>query len=116
MPAGLEVTVPPPIAASEAGVAVRVAAVAPSEAAVHAMAHSMPAGLEVAVPVLEPSRVTERVNWVTAEETPKRANTVVLAVRVRVQGPVPVQLPPAQPSKVEPVAGVAARVTTVPLS
>ena len=47
---------------------------------------------------------------------PKRAKTVVLAVRVTVQVPVPKQPPPLQPSKVEPVAGVAVRVTGVPLS
>ena len=41
---------------------------------------------------------------------------MVLAVRVIVQGSVPVQPPPVQPSNVEPVAGVAVRVTTVPLS
>jgi len=44
------------------------------------------------------------------------ANTVVLAVRLKVQGPVPVQPPPVQPSNVALAAGVAVRVTTVPLS
>jgi len=73
----------------------------------------MPAGLEVTVPLLVPSRVTESVNRVTLDEMPKRANTVVFAVRVRVQRPVPEQSPPLQPSKVEPVAGAAVRVTGV---
>jgi hypothetical protein len=41
--------------------------------------------------------------------------TVVAALRVTVQEPVPEQLPPDQPEKVEPAAGVAVRVTTVPL-
>src|SRR5438132_13901779 len=76
----------------------------------------MPAGMAVTLPLLEPSRVTERVNWITPAETPKRANTVVLAVRVMVHVPVPVQPPPVHPSKVEPLAGVAVRVTCVPLS
>ena len=41
--------------------------------------------------------------------------TVVVAVRVTVQEPVPVQPPPLQPVKVEPVAGVVVMVTAVPL-
>ncbi len=44
----------------------------------------------------------------------KSAVTVVPAVSVVTQGPVPVQPPPVQPVKVEPVAGVAVRVTAVP--
>ena len=39
-----------------------------------------------------------------------------MAVRVRVQGLVLAQPPPVQPSKVEPLAGVAVRVTCVPLA
>src|SRR5207247_90997 len=67
---------------------------------------------EVTVPLQVPSRVTVRLTRRTA----RRAKTVVLAVRVTVQGPVPAQPPPVQPSKVEPLAGVAVRVTAVPLS
>ena len=46
----------------------------------------------------------------------KRAVTVVLAVSVTVQRSVPEHPPPLQPPKVEPVAGLAVSVTTVPLS
>ena len=45
----------------------------------------------------------------------KVAVTVVAAVRVTVHEPVPVQPPPLQPVKPEPVAGLAVRITVVPL-
>ena len=41
---------------------------------------------------------------------------MVVAVRVTVQVPVPEQPPPLQPVKMEPAAGVAVNVTTVPLA
>src|SRR5262245_23485840 len=111
---------PPPLhpvkAEPVAGVAVSVTTVPLSKGAEQVLPQLIPAGFEVTVPLPEPSRVTERVNCVPPEVTPKRANTVVFAVRVRVQVPVPVQPPPVQPSKMEPVAGVAVRVTGVPLS
>ena len=44
------------------------------------------------------------------------AVTVVSAVSVTTQVPVPVQPPPVQPVKVEPAAGVAVSVTAVPLA
>jgi hypothetical protein len=43
------------------------------------------------------------------------AATVVGAFIVTVQGPVLGQPPPLQPAKVDPLAGLAVRVTTVPL-
>jgi hypothetical protein len=46
----------------------------------------------------------------------KLAVTVVGALRVTVQAPVPEQPPPLQPLKVEPVAGGAVSVTAVPLA
>src|SRR5260370_37569998 len=52
--------------------------------------------------------VRVKVGWV------KVAVTVVAALRVTVQAPVPEQPPPLQPLKVEPVAGVAVSVTAVP--
>jgi hypothetical protein len=44
------------------------------------------------------------------------AVTVVAALSVTVQVPVPEQLPPLQPEKVEPAAGAAVKVTAVPLA
>ena len=41
---------------------------------------------------------------------------MVLALSVTVQVPVPVQPPPLQPLNVDPAAGVAVKVTTVPLA
>ena len=43
------------------------------------------------------------------------AVTAVAAVRVTVRGAGPVQVPPLQPVKTDPAAGVAVSVTTVPL-
>jgi len=48
-------------------------------------------------------------------EPAKAAEPVTLAVRVRVQVPVPAHPPPLQPENVDPPAGLAVRVTTVPL-
>jgi hypothetical protein len=45
----------------------------------------------------------------------KVAETAVLVLRVTTQGPVPLQPPPLQPLKVAPAAGVAVRVTAVPV-
>ena len=64
-------------------------------------------------PLPLPAVATVRVKVGGAEA--KVAVTEVLAVRVTVQGPVPLQPPPLQPVKVEPAAGVAVRVTMVPL-
>jgi hypothetical protein len=46
----------------------------------------------------------------------KLAVTIVLAARVRLHGVVPEQPPPLQPVNVEPLAGTAVNVTTVPLA
>src|ERR1043166_9557908 len=70
----------------------------------------MPAGVDVMLPLPVPAVVTvsgkrRRVNCAV---TPRASVTVV------VHGSVPLQPPPDQPAKVEPVAGVAVRVTVVP--
>ena len=57
---------------------------------------------------------SDRVNYVTAPV--KVAVTVVAALKVTVQVPVPVHPPPLQPLKVEPAAGAAVSVTAVPLA
>src|SRR5712664_3307027 len=72
----------------------------------------MPAGALVIVPVPAPALLTVSVKDCWA----KVAVTEVAALIVTVQVPVPVQLPPLQPLKVEPAAGAAVRVTAVPLA
>ena len=70
----------------------------------------IPAGVLVTVPLPAPALLTVRANVGTS----KVAMTVVVAFKVTVQGPVPVQPPPLQPLNVEPVAGVTVSVTAVP--
>src|SRR5437867_7480032 len=71
----------------------------------------MPAGVLVTIPAPVPALET-----VSAKVGVNVAVTAVAAVRVTAQGPVPVQMPPLQPVKTDPVAGVAVSVTTVPLT
>ena len=71
---------------------------------------SMPAGVLVTIPAPVPALET-----VSAKTGVNVAVTVVAAVRVTVQGPMPVQVP-LQPVKTEPGAGVAVSVTSVPLT
>jgi hypothetical protein len=63
----------------------------------------------VAVRVIPPG--TDMAGAVTSS---KRATTVVFAVRVRVQVPVPEQPPPLQPLNADPPAALAVSVTVVP--
>src|SRR5437867_1164460 len=70
----------------------------------------MPEGVLVTVPAPVPALET-----VSAKVGVNVAVTAEAVVRVTVQGPVPVQVP-LQPVKTDPVAGVAVRVTTVPLT
>ena len=72
----------------------------------------IPAGVLVTVPLPAPALLTVRAKVGTS----KVAVTVVAADMVTVHEPVPVQLPPLQPVKVEPVAGVAVSVTAIPLA
>src|SRR5262245_65475286 len=70
----------------------------------------MPAGALVMVPLPAPVLLSVSAKLWTA----KVAVTDCAALIVTLQVPVPVQAP-LQPVKVEPAAGVAARVTTVPV-
>jgi hypothetical protein len=70
----------------------------------------MPLGLDVTVPLPVPSLLTVRTCWAAV----KFAVTMVAVVIETVQVPVPVQSPPDQPVKVDPVAAVAVRTTLVP--
>jgi len=72
----------------------------------------IPAGVLVTVPLPVPALLTVRMKVCGS----KVAVTVVAAVRVTVQAPVPVQPPPLQPVKTEPLAGVGVSVTAVPLA
>ena len=95
-----------------AGAAVKVTAVPLANAAEHVAPQEMPAGALVTVPVPVPLGLTDSVKVCTA----KVAVTVVAALSVTEQVPVPEQLPPLQPVKVEPAAGAAVKVTAVPLA
>jgi hypothetical protein len=70
----------------------------------------MPAGELLTLPPPVPALLTLR----PMGDALNVAVTVAVEVTVTVQVPVPAQPPPLQPAKVEPVAGVAVRVTTVP--
>jgi hypothetical protein len=76
----------------------------------HVAPQLIPAGLEVTVPLPVPALLTDSVNVCTL----KVAVTDVAAFIVTEQVPVPEQAP-LQPAKVEPPAGAAVSVTTVPL-
>src|SRR5213594_3855074 len=91
-----------------AGVAVSVTTVPLTKLAVQVAPQSMPAGVLVTVPA--PAPVLETVRTKVGVNV---AVTAVAAVRVTMQGPVPVQPPPLQPVNAEPRAGVAVSVTVV---
>src|SRR5205814_8668488 len=91
--------------------AVKETAVQVVNAVAHVMTQTMPEGALVTVPLPVPDLVT-----VSAKELCiKVAVTASAAFIVTMQGPVPVQPPPLQPVNVDPAAGVAVRVTAVPL-
>src|SRR5207247_6584939 len=95
-----------------AGVAVNVTAVPLVKLAEQVRPQLIPTGALVTVPLPAPALLT-----VSAKVGgPKRAVTVVAALRVTVQVPVPEHPPPLQPGNVEPAAGVAVSVTAVPLA
>jgi len=96
------------------GVAASVTTVALSYDALHAVPHAMPAGVEPTEPAPVPARAT-----VSANCDGGAALNVAVTARawliVSWQLPLPVHAP-LQPEKTDPVPGVAASVTTVPLS
>ena len=92
-----------------AAVAVRVTLLPYEKLAPHVPPQSIPAGLLVTVPDPVPAFVTLRAKGCRV----KVAVTLRAAVMATMQLPVPVQSPP-QPMKVEPVVGVAVRVTLLP--
>src|SRR5438046_3151323 len=95
-----------------AGVAVSVTNVPLSNEAEQVAPQSIPGGSEVTVPLPVPALLLVRLTvWRL-----KVAVTVVAAFRVTEHVAVPEQPPPLQPVKIEPLAGVAVRVTTVPVS
>jgi hypothetical protein len=74
----------------------------------------MPAGLLVTIPVLSPALITVNEEVMGCNGNVNVAVTDLAAVIVTEQLPVPVQAP-LQPVKEEPAAGVAVKVTAVPL-
>jgi len=95
-----------------AGVAVSVTNVPLSNEAEQVAPQSIPGGSEVTVPLPVPALLLVRLTvWRL-----KVAVTVVAAFRVTEHVAVPEQPPPLQPVKIEPLAGVAVSVTTVPVS
>jgi hypothetical protein len=97
-----------------AGVAVRVTLVPLVKEATQVAPQEMPAGALVMVPLPVPDFVTLRANE-DGSASVNVAVTDVAALTVTVQTPVPAHPPPLQPENVEPAAGVAVKVTTVPL-
>ena len=96
-----------------AGVAVKVTDVPLANEAAHVAPQEIPVGALLTVPLPVPDLVM--VNEKDVGNSVNVAVTELAALTVTTQVPVPVQLPPVQPVKVEPVAGVAVRVTAVPL-
>src|SRR5437762_13524278 len=93
-------------------VAVNVTAVPVVKLAEQVAPQVIPAGELVTVPLPVPALLTVRAKLGRL----KVAVTVVAAESVSTQAPVPEHPPPLQPLKVEPAAGVAVSVTTVPLA
>jgi hypothetical protein len=109
VPVPLQAPVQPVKAERYPGVAVRVTSEPYPKLALHVLPQLMPLGLLVTVPVPVPDFETVKLNiWSVKIAVTSRAWVIVT-----LQVPVPVQAP-LQPAKVEPVAGVAVRVTGVP--
>jgi hypothetical protein len=102
----------PPKVEPAFGVAVRVTFEPAWKAVLHELGQVIPAGVLVTVPVPVPARFT-------VSGLVPILNVAVIdcaALMVTEQLPLPEQPPPLQPKKIEPKAGVAVRVTTVPLA
>jgi hypothetical protein len=92
------------------GFAVNVTTVPALNTTAHVAPQSTPAGTDVTVPTPAPARTTVNVCVTTLNV----AVTVVAALSVTTQVPVPEHPPPLHPAKVEDPPGVAVSVTTVP--
>ena len=93
-----------------AGVALSVTVLLTSKRASQAAPQEILAGVEVTVPEPVPARLTDRVCCCAV----KVAVTVVVALSETIQVPVPEQ-DDSQPANMEPTAGVAVRLTWVPV-
>jgi hypothetical protein len=94
-------------------VAVRVTLVLTAYTSEQSDPQLMPVGLLVTVPLADPVTVVSSVNVSLLRL--KAAVTVVSALMVTVQFPVPLQPPPLQPEKTEPPPALAVKVTELPL-
>src|SRR5438128_1721959 len=104
--AALRVTVQAP------GAAVSVTAVPLAKLAAQVAPQVIPPGELVTVPLPVPALLTVSAKLGRLNV----AVTVVAALKVTVQAPVPEQPPPLQPVKIEPATGAAVRVTGVPVA
>ena len=95
-----------------AGAAVTVTVVPLANDVAHVLPQEMPVGVLVTVPLPVPDFVTVNANEAGSVNV---AVTEVAAFIVTAHVPVPAQPPPLQPENVDPPAGVAVRVTTVPV-
>ena len=95
-----------------AGVAVKVTTVPLVKPVEQVAPQEIPAGALAMLPLPAPDVATVSVN----ADCTNVAVTEAAAFIVTVQEPVPVQPPPLQPVNVEPAAGVAVKVTAVPLA
>src|SRR5262245_11048668 len=106
---------PPPLQPAKvepaAGAAVSVTTVPGANGVLQVGGHAMPAGLLVTVPEPVPAIATASPSG-PANVAVTEIGAVVIVTR---HGPVPLQPPPLQPVKVEPAAGAAVSVTTVPM-
>jgi hypothetical protein len=95
-----------------AAVAVSVTAVPAGYAWLQSPPQRIPSGRLATVPLPNPMFFTVSIGAAVARS--KSALTLVAALMVTVHVPVPAQPPPLHPANVEPAAGAAVSVTTVP--